>query len=195
MDFPRLIYSARRMHTMFRWAAVGSALLVFGACGPCGGSTSLSSSPSSANGCGHPGLCLTLSGPLSGATSGLVLAPDCIPGGGLDAEFTTNVGGHETSIDILVTDTFARSSPGFKPGTFAIKPSREVPTGTAFASIYVKPDKDLLGYPSGWSTDRAGSSGTVTIGGDENGKVLGAVVAPAGGVGASLHIDGSFNCR
>lgn len=149
----------------------------------------------SSGGCGHPGLCLTLTGPLAGNTSGLVLAPDCIPGGGLDSEFTTNVGGHETSIEILVTDNLARSSPGFKAGTFAVKATREVPAGTAYASIFVKPDKDLLGYPSGWSTDRGVGSGSVTISADESGKVKDAIVAPAGGTGAPLHVSGTFNCK
>jgi len=123
-----------------------------------------------------------------------VLAPDCIPGGGLDTEFTTNVGGQETSIEILVTDNSAKSSPGFKAGTFAIKASREVPPGTAYASIFVKPDKDVLNYPGGWSTDRGVSSGTVTITGNESGTVTDASVPAAKGSGTALKVSGTFNC-
>lgn len=176
--------------TAVRWAAVGLALLVFGACGPCGGSSSTSSG---GNGCGHPGICLTVTGPLAGTTSGLVLAPDCIPGQGLDAVFTTNIAGKETSFEILVTDNSAKSSPGFHPGTFDIKARGDNRTA-AFGSIWVKPDKDVAGFPGGWSTETAGSSGNVTINQDQSGKVQDAVVAPAKGSGAALHVSGTFNC-
>ena len=180
------------LRSLARWVGVGMALVLFGACGPCGGSSSTSSG---GNGCGHPGICLTVTGPLAGTTSGLVLAPDCIPGGGLDAVFTTNIAGKETSFEILVTDNSAKSSPGFHPGTFDIKSSRGTSSGTAFASIWVKPDKDVAGFPGGWSTETAGSSGSVTINQDQSGNVQSAVVAAARGSGAPLHVSGSFNCR
>jgi len=175
-----------------RSAVVTAALFLLAACSPVCGSTSVSNT---GNGCGHPGLCLTLTGPLAGATSGLVQAPDCIPGGGLDVAFTTHVAGHETTIEILVTDDSAKSTPGFHPGSFAIKAARSAPKGTAFASIYVKPDSVVAGYTGGWSTDGAGSSGTVSINGEQSGKVQEAVVAPARGSGEALHVSGTFNCR
>ena len=166
------------------------ALVVFSACGQCGGSTS-----PAGDGCAHPGLCLTLTGPLAGSTSGLVLAPDCIPGGGLDAAFTTNVGGRETNIEILITDDNAKSSPGFHAGTFAVKSRGQVVKGTAYASIFVKPDKAVTGFAGGWSTDSSGSAGTVAIDADENGTVKDVVAPPAVGEGAALHISGKFHCR
>ncbi|HMC67728.1 MAG TPA: hypothetical protein VKJ07_01130 [Mycobacteriales bacterium] len=107
------------MSSVVRWAGLMSAVLLFGACGPCGGTAQPAAS--TGNGCGHPGVCLTLSGPLAGSTSGLVETPDCIPGGGLDAVFTTNIAGNETSIEILITDASAKTSPGFHAGTFDVK--------------------------------------------------------------------------
>ena len=166
-------------------------MLVFGACGPCGGSSSTSSG---GNGCAHPGICLTITGPLAGTTSGLVLAPDCIPGAGLDAAFTTTVAGKETTVEILVTDNSAKSSPGFHAGTYDVKSSRGTSRDTAFGSIWVKPDKDVTGFPGGWSTESTGSSGSVTISQDQSGKVQNAVVAPAQGSGPALHVSGTFNC-
>ena len=166
-----------------------AALLLFGACGPCGGST-----PTSGDGCAHPGLCLTLTGPLAGTTNGLVLAPDCIPGGGLDAAFTTNVGGHETNIEILITDDNAKSSPGFHAGTFGIKSRSQVVRGAPYASIFVKPDKDVAGFVGGWSTYSSGSAGTVAIDAAESGTVKDVIAPPATGEGAALHIDGKFHC-
>ena len=182
---------------LLRWAAVGAALLLFGACGPCGGTSSPTGSSSSGNGCAHPGVCLTLTGPLSGSTSGLVGTPDCIPGGGLDAVFTTNVEGHETSIEILITDSSAtaKSSPGFHAGTFQVKTRGGTVQGTGYASVWVKPDKDIAGNAGGWSTDGAGSSGTVDVKADESGAVHNVAVAPVAGSGAVLHVNGTFNCR
>lgn len=147
-------------------------------------------SSSSGNGCGHPGLCLTLTGPLAGTTSGLVQPPDCIPGGGIDVNFITHVGGHEASIEILVTDA---STKDFHPGSFAIKFTRI--SGEAFASIYIRPDNDVAGFPGGWTTDSQGSSGTVVVNGDESGSIKNAVVAPAKGSGTAVVVNGSFNCR
>ncbi|HET7467580.1 MAG TPA: hypothetical protein VFL29_13040 [Candidatus Dormibacteraeota bacterium] len=166
-------------------------LFALGACGQCGAVTS----PASGDSCAHPGLCLTVTGPLAGSTSGLVLAPDCIPGGGLDAAFTTTLGGRETSIEILVTDDAVKSSPGFHAGTFAIKSRGQIVKGTAYASVWVKPDKDVTGFAGGWSTDSSGSAGTVTIDAGENGTVSGVIAPPAAGEGASLHINGKFHCR
>ena len=178
---------------ILRWAAVGLALLVFGACGPCGGSTSVSSSSSSTgNQCGHPGLCLTFTGPLAGETSGLIQNPDCIPGGGLDVIFTTHIKALETSIEILVTDSSAKT---FNAGSFAIKPRRTATAGAAYASIFVKPDTDVPGFPGGWSTDATGSSGIVVVNADQSGKVQSGVIAPANVPGAALHVSGTFNCR
>lgn len=177
---------------IIRWAASGLALLLFGACGPCGGSTSVSST---GNGCAHPGLCLTLTGSLAGATSGLVQSPDCIADGGLDVVFTTHVGSHETSIEILVTDVSAKSTPGFHPGLFAIRSSHGASAVTPFASVYIKPDTDVPGFPGGWSTDAVGSSGSVVINADQSGRVQDAVVPPARGTGASLHLSGAFDCH
>ena len=175
-----------------RAALFAVAMFVLAACSPvCG--TSSTSSPG--NGCGHPGFCLTLTGPLAGATSGLVQAPDCIPGAGLDVDFTTHIGSHETTIEILVTDNSAKSTPGFRAGTFLIKSSRGAPKSLAFASIYIKPDTDVAGYAGGWSTDASGSSGTVSIDGNESGQVHDAVVAPTKGSGTPLHVSGTFNCR
>lgn len=175
----------------FRWAIAGLALLMFGACAPGGGSTSGSSS---GNGCGRPGICLTLTGPLAGATSGLVQVPDCIPGGGLDVVFITHVGAHETTIEILVTDHSAKATPGFQPGSFAIRPSGDTQNPTAFASIYIKPDIDIAGFRGGWTTNAATSSGTVTVNSDLSGEVKDAVLAPASGTGAALHVAGAFKC-
>lgn len=136
-----------------------------------------------------------MTGPLAGATSGLVQIPDCIPGGGLDMLFITHVGARETSIEVLVTEKSA-ASPGYQAGSFAIESSGHVASNvTAFASIFIKPDSDLAGYRGGWSTDAATSSGTVTLNGDLSGKIKDAVVAPANGAGTSLRVDGSFNCR
>ena len=176
-----------------RAALFAVAMFVLAGCSPVCGSSSVSSSGN--NGCGHPGFCLTLTGPLAGTTSGLVQATDCIPGGGLDVEFTTHLGGHETSIEILVTDNSARSTPGFHAGSFTIMSSRGASKNTAFASIYIKPDTDVAGFAGGWSTDVAGSSGTVSIDGNESGQVHDAVVAPAKGSGTPLHVSGTFNCR
>jgi hypothetical protein len=176
-----------------RWAGTAAAVLLFGACGPCGGtSSSLSSSNS---GCGHPGVCLTLNGPLSGSTSGVVEQPDCIPGDGLDAVFTTHVGGHETSIEILVTDNSATSSPGFRAGRFQVKTRGGAVQGTGYASLWVKPDSDVAGNAGGWSTDGAGSSGSVDLRADESGTVHDVAVAPVARSGAVLHVSGTFNCR
>ena len=175
-----------------RWLAIGTALILFGACGPCGGSTVTVNSGGS---CVHPGICLTLTGPLAGATSGLVLAPDCITGAGLDAEFTTNIAGHETSIEIMITDKSAKATPGFHAGSFDIKTRDAALQSNAYASIWVNPDHAISGFTGGWSTDGAGSSGTVVVRGDESGTVENAVLAPAHGSGASLHISGTFNCR
>ena len=175
-----------------RWAGVLAAVVLFGACGPCGGCSGPTAS--SGNGCAHPGVCLALSGPLAGTTQGLVLPPDCIPGGGLDVVFTTNVAGHETSIEILITDASAKSSPGFHPGSFLIKPRGGTVQGTGYASVWVKPDHDVTGYAGGWSTDGAGSSGSVVIDAHQGGTVKDVVAEPARGEGGALHISGSFNC-
>ncbi len=177
-----------------RWAGVGAALVLFGACGPCGG-TATPTGSSSGNGCAHPGVCLTLSGPLSGSTSGLVVPADCIPGGGLDAVFTTNVAGHETSIEILITDRSAKSSPGFHAGTFQVKTRAGTVQGTGYASLWVKPDKDVAGNSGGWSTDGAGSTGKVEVKADESGAVHDVAAAPVARSGAVLHVSGTFNCR
>lgn len=174
-----------------RWAGIASAVLLFGACGPCGGTTN---SPASGASCARPGICLTLSGPLAGPTSGLVLAPDCISGGGLDAVFTTKVAGQETSIEILITDNSAKSSPGFHPGTFQVKTRSGTVQGTGYASVFVKPDHDVAGYAGGWSTVGAGSSGSVSIDGQEGGTVKDVVAAPAAGAGTALHVSGKFRC-
>ena len=175
-----------------RWAGVIAGVLLFAACGPnCGGATS---SSSSGNGCAHPGVCLTLTGPLSGTTKGLIGHPDCIPGGGLDAVFTSPVSGNETSIEILITDDSAKSSPGFHPGTFQVKSRGGTVQGTAYASIWIKPDREVTGFHGGWSTDGAGSSGTVEVRADESGTVKDAVVAPVIGEGGSIRLSGSFNC-
>jgi hypothetical protein len=173
--------------------AIGAAMLLFGACGPCGGTSSVSSP--TGGGCAHPGVCLTLTGPLAGATAGLVQAPDCIPGGGLDAVFTTHVAGRETSIEILITDDSAKASPGFHPGTFQVKTRGGTMQGTGYATVWVKPDNDVAGYPGGWSTNGAGSSGTVVIDGHEGGSVRDLVATPASGSGTALHVSGTFNCR
>ena len=171
-----------------RIAILGAALVLLAACSPvCGGPATAGSA-----GCGHPGLCLTLSGPLAGTTS-LVQAPDCIPGGGIDLEFITHVGGHETSIEILVTDNSTKT--GFHPGSFSISPSKGARKDVAFASVFIKPDSDVAGYTGGWSTDQTGSSGTVVVNGDQSGKVQDAVVAPAKGSGTPLHVSGTFNCK
>lgn len=138
---------------------------------------------------------MTLTGPLAGTTSSLAVPADCIPGGGLDAAFTTNVGGRETTIEILVTDNSAKSSPGFHAGTFAIKTRSEQSPGAAFATVWVKPDRDVAGVPGGWSSEVAGSSGTVAIKADESGSVQNVVVAPAHGGSDVLHVNGTFNCR
>lgn len=175
-----------------RTALLAVLLVLFGACGPCGGATG---SSSGGDGCAHPGLCLTITGPLAGSTSGLVSAPDCIPGGGLDAVFTTNLGGRETTIEILVTDDSAKSSPGFHPGAFKVRPRGATVQGTGYASIWVKPDSDVSGYRGGWSTDGPGSSGTVVIDSKEGGLVNSAVVAPTAGSGSSLHVSGTFHCQ
>ena len=176
---------------VWRWAGVGAALLLFGACGPCGGTSNVASS----GGCTHPGICLTLTGPLAGTTHGLVLPPDCIPGGGLDVALTTSIAGRETTVEILVTDNSAKSSPGFHPGSFAIKPRGSASPTAPFATIWIKPDHDVSGYPGGWSTEGAGSAGTVVVKADESGSVQSAVVAAASGGGAPLHVSGTFNCR
>ena len=175
-----------------RWAGVLAAVVLFGACGPCGGGSGPAAS--SGNGCAHPGLCLTLTGPLAGTTHGLVQSPDCIPGGGLDAVFTTDVAGHETSIEILITDSSAKASPGFHPGTFQVKTRGGTVQGTGFASVWVKPDNPPAGYPQGWSTEGAGSSGTVTIDAHRGGSVKDVVATPATGSGSVLHVAGTFNC-
>ena len=168
-------------------ALLAAVLLLLAACSPvCGSSTA-------SGGCGHPGLCLTLTGPLAGTTSGLVNSPDCIPGGGIDLEFITHVGGHETSIEILVTDNSIKT--GFHPGSFSISPSKGARKDVAFASVFIKPDSDVAGYTGGWSTDQTGSSGTVVVNGDQSGKVQDGVVAPAKGSGTPLHVSGTFNCR
>ena len=177
-----------------RWAGVLAAVIVFGACGPCGGCNGPAAS-SSGNGCAHPGVCLTLTGPLAGTTSGLVLAPDCIPGGGLDAVFTTDVAGHETSIEILITDPSATASPGFHPGTFQVEAHGPTVQGAGFASVWVKPDNPPTGYRDGWWTSAAGSSGTVTIYARESGSVKDVVAVPMRGTGSEpVHINGNFNC-
>ena len=182
------------MRTVARWAGVLSAVLLFGACGPCGGASQPAGS-TSGNGCAHPGVCMTLSGPLAGASSGLVGAPDCIPGQGLDAVFTTNIAGNETTIEILITDSSATSSPGFHPGTFTVKTRGGSVQGTGYASVWVKPDKQVAGNAGGWSTDGQGSSGTVEVKADESGTVHNVAVAPVASSGAVLHVNGSFNCR
>ncbi len=110
-------------------------------------------------------------------------------------EFTTNIAGHETSIEIMVTDKSAKSSPGFHSGSFAIETRDAALQSSAYASIWVKPDQDISGFTGGWSTDGAGSSGTVVVTGDESGTVQNGVLAPAHGSGAALHIRGRFNCR
>jgi len=174
-----------------RWAGVGAALLLFGACGACGGAFPAAST----SGCAHPGICLTLTGPFAGTTDGLTGPVDCIPGGGLDAVFITDVGGRETSIEILITDNSAKSSPGFKAGTFRVATRSEQTPSSAFASVFVTPDTAVAGVPRGWSSDAAGSSGTVVIKGDESGTVQNVVVAPAQGGTGVLHVSGTFNCR
>ena len=166
------------------------ALVLFGACGPCSGT-----STSGGDGCAHPGVCLTLTGPLAGSTGGLVSSPDCIPGGGLDAVFTSNIAGNETNIEILVEDSSAGSSPGFHAGSFLIKPRGGSVQGTGFATLWIKPDKDVAGFPGGWSTLGAGSSGSVTLAADESGAVHDVVAAPLAGSGAALHVKGTFHCR
>jgi len=168
---------------------LAAALLLLASCGQCGGSTA-----SAGDGCAHPGVCLTLTGPLAGSTNGMVLAPDCIPGGGLDAVFTTNVGGHETTIEILVTDDAAKASPGFHAGNYAVKSRAQVVKGSPYASVWVKPDKDVAGYAGGWSTDGSGSAGSVAIDAAESGSVKDVVAPPARGEGAALHINGKFHC-
>ncbi len=171
-------------------ALLAVALLLMTACSPLRGS---SSAANSGNGCAHPGICLTLTGPLAGTTSGLVQVPDCIPGGGVDAVFITHVGSHETSIEILATDSSTRT--GFHPGSFTVRQSRGAPVSGAFASIFIKPDSDIAGFRGGWTSDAPGSSGTVTIDGNLSGKVQDTVIAPASGSGASLHVAGGFNCQ
>lgn len=123
-----------------------------------------------------------------------MLSPECIPGGGIDDVFTTNIAGHETSIEILITDSSAKASPGFHAGSFLIKPRGGTVQGTGYASIWVKPDQDVNGYAGGWSTDGPGSSGSVVIDAHGGGSVKAVVAEPARGEGSPLHISGSFNC-
>jgi hypothetical protein len=123
-----------------------------------------------------------------------VPAPDCIPGGGVDDLFATNVGGRETSIEILITGSSAKASPALHSGSFAIKPRGVVVQGTGCAGIWVKPDYDLTGYAGGWSTDGSASSGSVVIDAHEGSSVKDAVAEPAHGAGSPLHISGTFTC-
>ncbi len=175
-----------------RWAGGLAAILLFGACGPCGGTPVASTS--TGNGCAHPGVCLTLTGPLAGTTSGLVQPADCIPGEGLDVGFTTRIAGHETSIEILITNTGMKTSPGFIPGTYPVKTRGATVQGVGYASVWVKPDSDVAGNAGGWSTDGAGSSGTVDVKADQAGTVHNVAVAPVARSGAVLHVNGTFNC-
>jgi hypothetical protein len=166
----------------------GLIVLSAGACGTCGSSSAPSSSTAH---CVEARLCLTITGPLAGATTVLVLEPDCIVGQGLDAVFTTRLSGQETNIEIDVQDP-ALGRNDYRAGTYPVGKHTNAQAG---ASVWVTPDKDVPGYRGGWYTDAAGSSGTVTLSSNPGGSVNGVVAVPKHGTGSALTIRGTFRCR
>jgi hypothetical protein len=129
-------------------------------------------------------------GPPFGHDRKAALRPGLLRRQRLDVQFTTTIAGRESTLEIDVTDP-AVGRTDYKSGTYTVGRHTGFQTG---ASVWVTPDQDVDGYPGGWYTDAAGSSGSVTLAATPGGTVNNVVAVPKHGSG-SLTVRGTFRCH